>query len=375
MIAPGPKQLFQHAFRQLQRNALAEFQRTPLGQVAREVSRISKGRPAGGGVMGQLPGGAVVKRLAQAARGGPRAMLRAAVGSELGGVVRMIERYARGGSSAPEAVKLFLEELGPLGELLQLLTEPIAGVPAKGPLARQFAAAIRFLQAFGYQVIPPGETDEDRIQRQIAELQALGYRVVSPGEQYLESLGYAVIPPGEEPKERPRLPEGIEQRPGRKTVDVPMAGGQVKRLRPDHPLLTGEFVQVASSNVHSYSYDYEAAALYIRFLDHGDDGARGGPGPLYRYDNVEPELALDLERAASKGGWVWDHLRIRGTISGHQKDYALVGVPGGYVPRKATLTEAGETLVPRNIRLPGGQWVQSKRPLAVVRPLSPVGVL
>jgi hypothetical protein len=49
--------------------------------------------------------------------------------------------------------------------------------------------------------------------------------------------------------------------------------------------------------------------------------------------------------APSKGGWVWDHLRIRGTVSGHQKDYELAGIVGGYVPRKATygpLMQAGD---------------------------------
>jgi hypothetical protein len=37
------------------------------------------------------------------------------------------------------------------------------------------------------------------------------------------------------------------------------------------------------------------------------------------------------------GSWVWDALRIRGTVSGHQKDYELVGIMGNYVPRKATV--------------------------------------
>jgi len=347
------QQLFQHAARELKQAAVREFQRTAIGQLA---GYLQNGRQF------DRPAAHLVRRLSRVAQAGPGELVRTAVGSELGTVVHMVERYKRGAQA--EVVADFLRALGPVGELLGLLVAPTdPRIKPQGRLGRQFAAAIRFLQAFGYEVLPPAERRAREPDR----------RAVAAAKSYLESLGYTVVPPGEMPGRREELPGGLELRPGRKTVDVPLSTGQTMRLRPDHPMLTGELVACQSSNVHSFRYDYETATLYVRFLGRAGRGAHGGPGPLYRYSDVEPELFLSLQRAASKGGWVWDHLRIRGTISGHQKDYELVGVSGGYVPRKATMTPMGEAYTPRKVRLPGGQWVQSKRPLQVVRPLAPVG--
>jgi len=346
------QQLFQHAARELKQAAAREFRRTALGQLA---TYLENGRQF------DLPAARLVRRLSRVAQAGPSELVRAAVGSELGTVVRMVERYKRGGTTA-DVVNDFLRALGPVGELLGLLVAPLdPRIKPHGQLGRQFAAAIRFLQAFGYEVLPPAERRAREPDRRAAEA----------ARQYLESLGYTVVPPDEMPQKRAALPAGLELRPGRKTVDVPLSTGQTIRLRPDHPMLTGEVVHCESSNVHSFRYDYESATLYVRFLGHRRDGTRGGPGPMYRYSDVEPELFLSLQRAASKGGWVWDHLRIRGTISGHQKDYELVGVSGGYVPRKATMTPMGEAYAPRKVRLPGGQWVQSKRPAACGAPARP----
>ena len=69
--------------------------------------------------------------------------------------------------------------------------------------------------------------------------------------------------------------------------------------------------------------------------------------------------------ANSKGEWVWDHLRVRGTHSGHQKDYALVGIASGYVPRKATVrrnpwtNEIEEWFEKRNVMGDDDQWYES----------------
>lgn len=345
------QQLFQHAARELQQAAVREFQRTPIGQLAGHL---------GSGQQFQLPAARLVRRLSGAAQAGPRELVRMAIGSELGTVVHMVEKYQRGGSQA-NVVNDFLRALGPVGELLGLLVAPTdPRIKPQGQLGRQFAAAIRFLQAFGYEVLPPAEQRGRKPDR----------RAVEAAKSYLESLGYTVVPPSELPERRAELPAGLELRPRRKTVDVPLSTGQTQRMRPEHPLLTGEVVPCESSNVHSFRYDYERAALYVRFLGKARGGGRG---PLYRYSDVEPELFLSLQRAASKGGWIWDHVRIRGTVSGHQKDYELVGVSGGYVPRKATMTPMGEAYAPRRVRLPGGQWVESKRPLQVVRPLAPIG--
>lgn len=147
-----------------------------------------------------------------------------------------------------------------------------------------------------------------------------------------------------------------------------------------------------SSNVFSFGFDNQSHSLFVRFKDapkdtgksaggfkitavHGASGAGRPhqPGALYLYHNVPARLFLTFLDASSKGGWVWDKLRIRGTVSGHRFDYALVGVQGGYVPRKATLTPQGEAYIPRTIFTDKGNSLSSSLPEQLVRPLQPIG--
>jgi len=71
-------------------------------------------------------------------------------------------------------------------------------------------------------------------------------------------------------------------------------------------------------------------------------GKENSPGSKYAYLNVPPSLFTKMKDAYSKGKFVWDELRIRGTIHGHRYRYVLaqgqlVGSEGRlYVPRKAT---------------------------------------
>ena len=66
------------------------------------------------------------------------------------------------------------------------------------------------------------------------------------------------------------------------------------------------------------------------------------PGARYAYYGTPLTLFQSMKDAYSKGKFVWDKLRVRGTIHGHQYRYALVsaqvlpGAGGAYVPRKAT---------------------------------------
>lgn len=65
-------------------------------------------------------------------------------------------------------------------------------------------------------------------------------------------------------------------------------------------------------------------------------------GPLYAYFDVPARVYQRMALAASKGGFVWDELRIRGTVYGHKFRYRLMqgsvtpGVGGVYIPRRAT---------------------------------------
>lgn len=183
---------------------------------------------------------------------------------------------------------------------------------------------------------------------------------------------------------------------GRVKVNV---DGQVEKFAPNHPLVTGQMIETPqSSNVYAFGFDNETHSLFVRFKDQprkgetagghritgvfggGGGGGGGGvtrgrphkPGALYLYHNVPARLFLTFVEASSKGVWVWDNLRIRGTVSGHRYDYALAGVQGAYVPRKATLTPLGETYIPRTIFTDKGRSLSSSLPEQLVRPLRPV---
>jgi hypothetical protein len=80
-------------------------------------------------------------------------------------------------------------------------------------------------------------------------------------------------------------------------------------------------------------------------------------------------------KADSKGTFIWDNIRIRGTISGHHFDYQLVGVQASYVPRKATLTPRGEEYVSRSVFSDRGRQLKSALPQRLVRPLVSPGRL
>ena len=102
-------------------------------------------------------------------------------------------------------------------------------------------------------------------------------------------------------------------------------------------------VEVSSSNVFSYYWQPESkytGILYVTFLARavGKGQPRQGPGPTYAYFGLTMKKyqAFRREAANSPGGAVWDHLRVRGSIFGHQVQYRLISITGNYVPRKAT---------------------------------------
>ena len=89
---------------------------------------------------------------------------------------------------------------------------------------------------------------------------------------------------------------------------------------------------VHSSNVVMAQYFPDDEKMLVEFKNEAS----------YLYSDVSQEEALDFAKANSKGEWVWDHLRIRGSKTGHQKKY--VKVSSGYKPptRKISREEADE---------------------------------
>lgn len=117
--------------------------------------------------------------------------------------------------------------------------------------------------------------------------------------------------------------------------------------------LNGQPVTVVSSNVSIISYDNENNILYIQFKN----------GNTYAYYDINTEEAKEFYLAPSKGTQVWDTLRVRGTIFGYKKEYALVdGIsskPPVYRERQSWSEEHGQ--IPPSGEIPQS-WLEGKGP-------------
>lgn len=172
-------------------------------------------------------------------------------------------------------------------------------------------------------------------------------------------------------KQRQQQPQQRQQPRGIVTVNV---NGQRRHYRETDPIVTGKMVSVNSSNVHSIGFKWNSgdpanSSILVRFLESGRGGA------MYAYHNIHPDMFMEFQRANSKGGFVWDHFRIRGTVSGHQVPYTLEGISGsGYVPRQAVRVGneemfIGRTVVGRSQRTGARRVYQSELPNQRVRRL------
>lgn len=349
-----PSPLFNQASKKLRTLARQQFSRTTFGRLLQDVEWAAA---APGRAPERIRG--IVQRYGNPS---PQRMMRELMGTDFGSLVGELHRYAKG-DPLSGVIHEFLSSLGPSGKLIKAL---ISGGSAKAGIERELQSAMALIRSFGGEVMPkPGGdwgTTEDAV------------RGIEAARQRLEGLGYTVMAPGER---RPaRMPE--TQRRG-KQYEVPMSEGRGRRFPADHPIVTGEMVEAQSSNVHSFGYDQRDASLFVRFLG-GSRMERGGPGSLYRYANVTPEefLSLYATRGGGAGDWVWDHLRVRGTVSGHRKDYELVGITGNYVPRKATVMPVPgggveEWFIRRQVKTHTGKWRKSALQDEVAVPFGKIG--
>jgi hypothetical protein len=345
------------------------FQQSVVGKMQREVEKL--GRRASGSDIRR-----VVDRYSRKMQ--PGNLLRELLGKDAARMAVEVERYARGQGLSRRILGGVLSAIGPAGKLIRGLIEPEK--VGRELLGREMQVATDFLRAFGRLVIEPGQQDQ-------AEALA----------EHLRTQGYVVLPPSGKPQPagtrtgRGDLPTGrpvstpTPTAPTEKSKTANVQLGTTRRRFPaDHPIVTGEMVLTPNStNIYSVGYDVGSFYLYVRFLD-SRDGKRSGPGALYRYAGVTPQEFLGLYRVRSGGGgqggsstpgtWLWTHLRIRGTLSGHKKDYELVGVIGNYVPRKATLVPEGEAFIRRTVRTLEGKTIRSVLDNRLVRPLTPVKV-
>lgn len=184
---------------------------------------------------------------------------------------------------------------------------------------------------------------------------------------------------GSPPQHPPPAPPGrITTRPNRGGGPSDLPQTRIPRQPPapgEEDQYGPEIRTPQSSNVYSFSYFRPSGdttgTLYVTFQEHAINpgsvrqgttkrggrrsrtqlrgrlgrtvgGKTGGRGASYAYSRVPPHIYKGMVAAASKGKFVWDKLRIRGSISGHQYAYSLVQgqvspkAGGVYIPRRAT---------------------------------------
>jgi len=245
--------------------------------------------------------------------------------------------------------KSLLSKLGPLGQIIDSLLRP-NGESLAPSVQHELQAAQQLLESFGYAVGEPGKALNDhpllggssgtgKVREKVDE---------RPGTQKPEANpGGSSRPPRDRSGVSAPSPAGNDQPDSSEQPDVTVS--------PTGTLIEG-MIPVRSSNVHSIGYEWNPqnaqapGNLLVRFLG-GTGSNRTGKGPLYRYFDVPRNVFVAFKQASSKGKFVWDDLRVRGSMTGHQYAYDLAGTGDtDYVPRQVGLKRgaAGEHYLNRN---------------------------
>jgi len=120
--------------------------------------------------------------------------------------------------------------------------------------------------------------------------------------------------PGYKPQLGPKLPR-LKQ-PQRR--EAPLGATNAGLATLEDFVLFGEVMFVRSSNVTLAQYFPGENKMMVEF--------HGGRSEMraYLYSDVNEDEAVDFWKADSKGKWVWDNLRVRGTRDQHRKPYVRV---------------------------------------------------
>lgn len=118
------------------------------------------------------------------------------------------------------------------------------------------------------------------------------------------------------PSEQPQAPPVRSGRDGETPSGAPPSKPHKTETWDDDlaGYMGGEEKSVSSSNVASSKYDSKEKYMEVGFIG----------GKRYGYHDVSSQEATSFFSAKSKGSWVWDHLRRRGTRFGYQKSYAFI---------------------------------------------------
>ena len=222
---------------------------------------------------------------------------------------------------------------GFFGTLVDMVADILSGGRGR-PNRQEVREAERQLQRAG---IPPGEPIPPPIQDRERSRRPRMPGAPEPPQQPRTEPKTETQKPKTGPKSKPAADEIW---PDEHDIDTRTVISPEERTGVDDSL-TDEIEAPESSNVFSIQYDKHRGVLYVTFK--ADSKQKPRPhvrGARYAYGGagrpVPPVVWDRLRRGASKGKAVWDHLRIRGTVWGHQYPYRLVDSATDYVPRKAT---------------------------------------
>lgn len=89
----------------------------------------------------------------------------------------------------------------------------------------------------------------------------------------------------------------------------PFSGDEVEAF-----LYNQEPLMVHSTNVSMAQYYIDDQKLMVEFLN----------GAAYMYSAITEQEALNFAQAPSKGTWIWDHVRVRGSKTGSRKSFVRI---------------------------------------------------
>lgn len=339
---------------------------TPAGRLARDLTKAARSVTGNSNQSGRTLSREAVRQMSKLPELGP-----------LGGLIGDIEKYASGRGGG---LNKFIRSIGPIGSLFQAVVGAIRG--GSGVKESDLIAAAKLLTAAGYKVTDPISAGLAGMAAGMGSGSAGSTTASPPRSPASPQIPTPTrSPPGRSPNappgRYPPLPPGQlgQNQPGQTGESEPIfAPGSYQTNAPPLPgqesPFSHEILTPQSSNVFAFTYDPQTSTLYVTYKAnrlhegqvHNGAGRLGGQqqlrgwightvagktnerGPMYAYYDVPARVFNRMRLAASKGKFVWDELRVRGTIHGHKYRYSLAqgsitlqnGISGVYIPRKST---------------------------------------
>lgn len=282
---------------------------------------------------------------------------------QLAQILEAVARFSRGGRGGLSSAiaRMIGGAFGPAGELVGRVADVMSG--NRRLSQKDIQEAVKLLNEFGYEITPRGPaTGAPPVSRSPVGMppRRVGQpktvpMVRQPGQQP------PPLPSQRQQGQRSPLQQQVGQRrPGQGPPPLwgPETNIDTRRVVPR--FANEEIETPESSNVFSFAFDADVGQLYVTYKAAGPlTNERSGPtqrspsgyrkrphvrGPTYAYGGAGRPIPDSLYRALksdhSKGEFIWEHLRVRGSIHGHRYPYMLTSgeLRDGsiYVPRKAT---------------------------------------